>query len=482
MKDLLTVRIIFALESDFLNYLITELKQDKRQTLLQLLKLLLSKRDDDDIDRATVSNKIFKKKWTKENDYLLRNELKLLKDKIEEIYIKFSTSKYIKNIEDKIRLDFYKQIKISDEYLQVYKNYQNKQLQQLNLHNAIENSFEYADYIRINTSNYEERAKLMEENMNAIEENLMKYFSIQQAKVYTLQAHLLFQKKQLSNQKNTIHFEYHDIQVPAKSQESAFNDYCLAYANAYVNFDTSTIEQWEEVYTLFQKIDDHYTRYDEEKCLTLSNLATICSIRNQYQKSEIYFKLLFEQIPENITKKNMAIYLNYITNFNKLKMYAEATEQLKIAEKIFGKLIRKTAQFRTQELVAAVYLNDIAKLKKLMTIDFETLQPFERIFYRLFYCIYFIQEEQFEMAFVEIQNLQRSKLINETDRHFELIADYFYVCIKYLNNKPLDKKISQKIRNEIMLSNQKIIDSKIPMLINYSPYLWMQEKVNKYFD
>lgn len=65
MKDLLTVRIIFALESDFLNYLITELKQDKRQTLLQLLKLLLSKRDDDDIDRATVSNKIFKRNGRK---------------------------------------------------------------------------------------------------------------------------------------------------------------------------------------------------------------------------------------------------------------------------------------------------------------------------------------------------------------------------------------------------------------------------------
>lgn len=38
MKELLTVRVILALEDEFLNYLLTHLKNEKRQSLLVLFK------------------------------------------------------------------------------------------------------------------------------------------------------------------------------------------------------------------------------------------------------------------------------------------------------------------------------------------------------------------------------------------------------------------------------------------------------------
>jgi hypothetical protein len=145
--------------------------------------------------------------------------------------------------------------------------------------------------------------------------------------------------------------------------------------------------------------------------------------------------------------KTLSIYLNYITNLNKLKQYEEAMRQLQYAKSVFGGIITKMPQYRTQELVAAIYLNDVSKIKKIMTVDFETLQAFERIFYRFFYCIYFIIEQQYDLALIEIQNLQRSKLINETDNFAKLVADYFYVCIKNLNNIAGSKKQTQQKTN-----------------------------------
>ncbi len=323
---------------------------------------------------------------------------------------------------------------------------------------------------------------MLKKNLLEIEHNLNQFYITHKYKIDTIRSHLLLQKKQITNQNNNIFFEYIDINIPANSQKNAFNDYCIAYANAYSNFDASTIEQWENVYNLLNKIPNQFKNYDKELYQTLSTLATVCSIRLDFVKSDYYFNILFNSLPENLLKQNMNAYLNYITNLNKLKKFKVSKQQLISAAKLFGKNITQTPQYRTQELVTAIYLNDKLELKKLMAIDFDMLQPFERIFYRFFYCIYFLQEKEYEMAFTEIQNLQRSKLMTEIDSYFGLIADYFYLCIKTLNNFHHVNKFPQKSINEIIQLQQKIIDSNLPMLINYSPYLWMQERINKYIN
>ena len=122
-------------------------------------------------------------------------------------------------------------------------------------------------------------------------------------------------------------------------------------------------------------------------------------------------------------------------------------------------------------------MNYIEKLGALLAIDFETLQPFERIFYRFFYCIYFLMKEEFELAFTEIQNLQRSKLMNEIDTHFNEITYFMFVCIKHINAFGWKKKFTEKAIKEIQDANYKIIQANIPMFLNYTPYLWMKEKI-----
>jgi hypothetical protein len=147
-----------------------------------------------------IFKKIFQKKWTKENDYLLRNELKLLKDKIENYYIKYSSAlPTYKQIEDKILLDFYKQIRVSDEYFSLNKEYISRKRDELDFNSLVENNFSYADFVRTNVPNYQERAALLEQNLNDLKQNILQLYTQQTAKTYTLNAHYLLQQKQLDN-------------------------------------------------------------------------------------------------------------------------------------------------------------------------------------------------------------------------------------------------------------------------------------------
>ena len=81
------------------------------------------------------------------------------------------------------------------------------------------------------------------------------------------------------------------------------------------------------------------------------------------------------------------------------------------------------------------------------------------------------------MAFIEIQNLQRSKLMNEVDSHFGLVANFFYVCIRHANNYGSINKLCRKDNAEIELNYNLILEANIPMFLNYSPFLWMKDWV-----
>ena len=477
MKDLITVRIIHALNEQQEKLISIALKQEKRQSLLQLFKWLINTKNDVEISKSEIFLKLFKKKWTKENDFLLRNELKLLKDKIEEIYIQEETKELPENYINQLKLKLYHQLKITDEYQSIFKKISNYNTEHNEIQNTIENSFAYADFIRLNTPNYADRLKLMQLNQQLFEDSLQQYISEQYSKLCLLKSHVLFQQKQLDNQIVKTNFSYDVLKIDTDNYKNSFTDYHIAYANAYKNYDNSTIEEWENVYNLLQQISTKNTYIQNEYCFTLGNLATICSIRTNYIKSDYYFSILFNTIPTEITQQNIALTLNYITNLNKLKQYKKCEEEMQKAINLFRYKIKSFSQFKTQEIVVACYLNYIEKLGALLAIDFETLQPFERIFYRFFYCIYFLMKEEFELAFTEIQNLQRSKLMTEIDTQFGLVADFFFVCLKNMQSNQHKKKLPEKAIKEINDSNQKVIDANFPMFLNYTPYLWMKEKI-----
>jgi hypothetical protein len=426
MKDLITVRIIHALNEQQEKLISIALKQEKRQSLLQLFKWLINTKNDVEISKSEIFLKLFKKKWTKENDFLLRNELKLLKDKIEEIYIQEETKELPENYINQLKLKLYHQLKITDEYQSIFKKISNYNTEHNEIQNTIENSFAYADFIRLNTPNYADRLKLMQLNQQLFEDSLQQYISEQYSKLCLLKSHVLFQQKQLDNQIVKTNFSYDVLKIDTDNYKNSFTDYHIAYANAYKNYDNSTIEEWENVYNLLQQISTKNTYIQNEYCFTLGNLATICSIRTNYIKSDYYFSILFNTIPTEITQQNIALTLNYITNLNKLKQYKKCEEEMQKAINLFRYKIKTFSQFKTQEIVVACFLKDTKKLGKLLAIDFETLQPFERIYYRLFYCIYFIIIDNIELAFTEIQNLQRSKLMTEIDTQFGLVADFFF--------------------------------------------------------
>ena len=87
MKDSKLYTIIDALKGNQFSLVEKQLKEDKRKTLLILFQLL-QKSGAAEIDKEVLFYKTFKKKYSPANDYILRNEMRLLVEKIESVLIK----------------------------------------------------------------------------------------------------------------------------------------------------------------------------------------------------------------------------------------------------------------------------------------------------------------------------------------------------------------------------------------------------------
>ena len=109
--------------------------------------------------------------------------------------------------------------------------------------------------------------------------------------------------------------------------------------------------------------------------------------------------------------------------------------------------------------------------------DYNTLQPFEKIYYRLCQCNAYIMQHEYELAYSEISNLLRSKLMNEIDTDYlpatALIS--FLLNAIFKNGKLKLTPTQLKQFEQLRLQHE---TEQFPYLKHYSPYLWLKQQLS----
>jgi hypothetical protein len=130
-------------------------------------------------------------------------------------------------------------------------------------------------------------------------------------------------------------------------------------------------------------------------------------------------------------------------------------------------------KYRLLKVICYLFIKDAPQLKKMIPTDFSVLLPEQRIYFRFVNTIYYIINKEFDLAFEEINNLLRSKLINEIDIHFLAVARFYKDALSLIlkeNTLKLSAASFKKIKQEAFL-----IDTNEPaVVVNYMPYKWLK--------
>ncbi|MFN8282385.1 MAG: hypothetical protein U0U67_04180 [Chitinophagales bacterium] len=486
MRDSKLFAIIYQLSDKEIALIKKKLKQEAGKYAFSLFVIFIELKQTE-ISKEEIFYRVFKKKYTKNNDMQLRNEMKRLIDKIEKICV-------LQMIQDDIRqnevlqlnykLQWYKKLSLTDEFSTVLDQISIQLKNTENYSELFNTHFSFVDLLR---------------NLNA---NL-RYNAIQVAAIYeqceaafykstTIAYKKLLYLKRYKNQMNRLamfDFIKADWQEDEllKIDTSKYNTLQSKYYDV-LNINAKLIENKKIADIVFvlpflEELEKQRTAnknaFTTEYLNTLFCVATNLSYGGEFEQADIYFNKLFVVA----TKDNFANYVHalfdYATNLNKLKQYEKGLQVLNSIDKT---VLQQNQIWQTfydaKILMCYIGLKDIVSLYALMQKKSSEKSPFQKIYNRFGICCVHILNNNFSEAEKEMSNIIRTKLLNVTLYEFVPLTDFFQFVLKQYAKYNHASLIPEKIKNEIKMQMFAIETQMFERIKGYFPYLIFVELLN----
>lgn len=480
MKELRIFRLIMRLSVEENEYLVSILKDKKHKLFLSLFNAIVQTKSVQ-YTREELFLRIYKKKWTLKHDAAFRTDLSRLADFIENYLIEERLKKRIKTdlkLVEEERLNLYLDLKLTKELEQQYA--------QLLIQYSYDASFQntltekYGNFVIKTANSLQERNNLMQNVYKNYASQSHQQNAILNAKSFYFNCLQNYYYKQLNGSYlEEITFEKYAALIENEPIIEAKYYYLLGISNLRLDVSSSDDELiyyhlLEETAIQLLKLS---AKFQPQFARAYHIIATRYSIIGNFEKANIYYRELIDKIPPKQLADYAISILNYITNLSKLKQFDEALQYLKLLEKDIKNDAKLKSDYNIRLLSCHLFMNNANEILMIIAKeDYNTLQPFEKIYYRLCQCNAYIIQNEFELAYNEINNLIRSKLMQEMDADYlpvtELIS-FLLACI-FKNGKSKLTPAQLKQFDTLRKQHETV---QFPYLKHYSPYLWLKQQL-----
>ncbi len=480
MRDLRIARLIQALSSAETDFIRSQLKLNSNKSYLPLF-LSFEQLKTTELSREEIYLRVYKKKWTSKSDASFRTDLSRLADFIEDILIQERLRIRIQNERkwrEEERMSLYLDLKLFKEAEQAY----NDIVENIEITSYAKNliSDNYAEHLVRNHMSLKEKVRLMGVIRNNFRHQSDEVIEIQQARNWFLRCMHNYYYKQYSN-KFYENIDVTELLEIAAGYDSLEAKYHILNGLAYMKIDSRQddipMRVYEEIVELATQLIVSNPAFVHHKIKALHLIGTRYSILGDFSGGNRYFEHAIEILSPDQYGNYKTIILNYATNCSKLKQFDKALYLIQLLDAEASADFKLKAECSIRSLSCYLFMENAAAIHALVSgQDYSLMQPHEKIYFRLSQCNAFIMEKEYELANVEINNLLRSKLMQEIDVDFlpatELIS--FMVASVFKNGK-LQLSAAQSL--QLSALKEKINLQQYPYLQHYSPYLWLEQKL-----
>jgi len=481
MKDLRITRLILALSASDLDLLKQQLKINNNKLYLTLFAAIEQFKNRE-LSRDEIYLRVYKKKWTTNLDASFRTDLSRLADIIEATLIHQRLLLRIKNdaaFYEEEKLNLYNELMLNKESEQQY----HRIIRDMSFLPAFKNiiCINYADFIIKNNLSLKEKASLIKEIQKNYDKQSVSNTEIQESYSCLLKCMFNYYYRQI-NSKFFDKINTDELLSLADKYENTEAKFNILNGISYLKIDSNASDIAISVYenavelasVLVQKNPDNL--YKLLKALHL--IGTRYSILGNFEKGNTYFEKAIQILPKNKYKNNKTIILNFATNCSKLKQFDRAIKLIKLLDDEMALDYKLKAECSIRSLSCYLFMEDANAIHQLvLSQEYCTIQPHEKIYFRLCQCLAFVMDKEFELANSEINNLIRSKLMQEVDADFlPVTALINFLIVAIFKNGELNLTPSQQLQFETLQT--KIGITQFPYLQHYSPYLWLLQKLN----
>lgn len=375
----------------------------------------LIRKSNGSITKEEIFKRVFKTKRHINNDHLLRNELSILKKRIEN----FILDRW--NTDIPLNATYYKEYVMAQWCLKkVLVPEAEKYIVQaidiakstdgwrslLNINKVYFHTTQYSK------SDYHQKSDLIkkigEDHIlylkNYIAEEVS-YANFIRSGAIKLAANL-----RQSNQKFTPILS---IELDIESQKSKAAKYYHYKAMGYSNSGKEAIRYLEKALQVLQdRLEIYLLKEEEMACMSAIAMeyAVMGELENAIQAFE---KIMNHPEFDSFTARN-ALMLNYTTTLIKVKQYEKAIRCIeKLEELILEPIVIE--RLYSMKCNCYIFMGQPEKLKKILPINLQSYDVSVRTYYRFLYLIYYILKGNHELAERELTNIRQVRYVDETE-------------------------------------------------------------------
>jgi tetratricopeptide (TPR) repeat protein len=423
--------------------------------------------------------RVFKKKRDASNDYLLRNELSILKKKLEGFVLEITLTDiptYVSYYKPYVMAQWcIKKILIKEaekyilEAMEMARN-QHAWHGLLNMNRVLFHTVQYSK------SSYHQKLEVLKSmashHLDYLKEYVaeeVRYADFIKAGAYKLSANL---------RKNNVPFgNTSTFEVKPEQTNNKVAQFYYLKSLAYSNTGMEAVQLLQQALACLDEDIEMFLK-EEERLACMATMAMEYAMAGNYhQSAHVFEEILQHPGYKNFTARN-ALLFNFCTTLLKIKEYKKAIKYLEELEQQDVEPIVKERIY-TMKCNCYIFLQDVKGIKRILPKNLQSFDLSIRLYYRILYVIYYLIKEDFELAERELTNIKQVKDLQETE-YGELIQlfDKYVGALNAVVYKEKDKPAKLAgLKKELEFFNRPA--NQVSQLL---PGVWLIEKAETFIQ
>ncbi|MCG2614172.1 hypothetical protein LZZ85_07760 [Terrimonas sp. NA20] len=462
------------------------LMQDKRSASLKLFNLIRNL-PPKEITKEYLYKNIYGTNYEPSKDYLLRNELRLLRQKLDKFLLQKSVEELLDTddvFRQQLQLRAYKHFQLYDLFFESFDKTAAASEQAFRFGDVLDMQNWYFDLAYQHqfsaVRDYEEKAKFFNSATLKAAEILEKQVSAQENMQGFYKALEYYYQKLLGQAPAEQQAPERKATGPATNHTG--HPLSTYYHHRSAGFYTDGKGRLAHFLKAYEALESHDYRDQYTTDLLVNILLGIGRTLQQlgeFEQADTYLSKAINDYAKEI--KGLAskdkLYSNYTINLLNIGQYEKAIEVLQQLQKGANEDGYAQYWYTIYRLIASIGLRKTADIKQNLPANYTTIPLQHRVYFRIISSIYFYLAGDMEWAYKEAYNLLHTKLAEEYGREqlavIELLETFFQLGDRHANLKQIPAKESRKLEQKMnAIDTSKIND------INILPVLlWLKKEI-----
>lgn len=469
--------LVLATEANYKSEIAKFWVNSAKQKAKKLYQLISSAKNESQLEKELLFQKLFTKSYSEKSDYLWRNELRVLKEELEKFYIQLEHQRQTEKdnaYNDWLLIQAYNRIKYQEGIAEVHNRLQYERHNHASYFYSLEASVIYLLNLHLVEKDMQQIIGKFPIGIIEAKDNLAQLIAFVEARLNSFVAqHNFIQTSQHQNADLLLSTNQFSIELPENNISQFFNHYALSFASRFEN----QISHLEAALILIEPIAKHNKLYEINKLVIMISLAREYSANGFFGKAHLISLDIKPLIDKDYKQFKTVFYVNFIANLVKYEKYEDA---LYILDKEFSTDTKMYQYMLLQSrLICYLFLHKVEELGQYITADLDEA-PFPINFLlRLIKSIFFYLKSEHETALNLVSNLLHTKDAAERMADYEPMAQLFKklytITLKNKGNRKCQSKDIEVIKHEIILF-ETTADPKIKLV---AVYLWFKSEVER---